>query len=109
MLDAYEALISERDSKATKEKTVISEAQSSPVKQKKQNLAVDVWKSNKQLEIDAAEIRIRAERRLGELIEEQKKTVGLNRGAKGSKVTGSERELVGDTRPTLTDAGILKL
>ena len=106
MLDAYEALISERDSKATKEKTVISEAQSSPVKQKKQS---DVWKGNKQLEIDAAEIRIRAERRLGELIEEQKKTVGLNRGAKGSKVTGSERELVGDTRPTLTDAGILKL
>src|SRR5690606_23443592 len=31
---------------------------------------------NRQLEIDAAEIRIRAERRLGELIVEQKETVG---------------------------------
>lgn len=36
------------------------------------------------LEIDAAEIRIRAERRLGELIAEQKANGGLNRGTAGS-------------------------
>src|SRR5690242_11523246 len=38
---------------------------------------------NKALEIDAAEIRIRAERRLGELLNEQKSGPGLNTGAKG--------------------------
>jgi hypothetical protein len=38
---------------------------------------------NKQLEIDAAEIRIRAEHRLGEKIAEQKATVGLNTGRAG--------------------------
>ena len=35
---------------------------------------------NKQLEVDAAEIRIRAERRLGELIKAQKETVGSKSG-----------------------------
>lgn len=35
---------------------------------------------NHGMEIDAAEIRIRAERRLGEMIAEQKRTVGLNKG-----------------------------
>lgn len=35
------------------------------------------------LEVDAPEIRIRAERRLGELIAAQKATVGLNTGAAG--------------------------
>jgi hypothetical protein len=35
---------------------------------------------NKQLEIDAAEIRIRAERRLGEMMREQKETIGLANG-----------------------------
>lgn len=63
---------------------------------------------DKDLEIDAAEIRLRAERRLGELIAEQKKTVGLNKGAKGSIVTGTKRAPVKDTRPTLADAGIDK-
>jgi hypothetical protein len=63
---------------------------------------------NRQLEVDAAEIRIRAERRLGELIAAQKETVGLNQGAKGSVVTGSIREPVKDDRPTLASAGIGK-
>jgi hypothetical protein len=40
---------------------------------------------NKDLEVDAAEIRIRAERRLGELIRAQKtEGPGLNKGAAGS-------------------------
>ena len=74
---------------------------------------------DRQLEIDAAEIRIRAERRLGEMIQAQKKTVGLNVGAKGSIVTGTSRGplkiVTGtsrgplkDDRPTLADAGISK-
>jgi hypothetical protein len=37
---------------------------------------------NKQLETDAAEIRIRAERRLGQLIAQQRETVGLAKGAR---------------------------
>lgn len=63
---------------------------------------------NHEMEIDAAEIRIRAERRLGEMIAEQRETVGMNRGAKGSVVTGSKRDPVKDTRPTLASAGIDK-
>ena len=35
---------------------------------------------NRQMEIDAAEIRIRAERRLGELMAAQKATVGVAKG-----------------------------
>jgi len=63
---------------------------------------------NKDLEIDAAEIRIRAERRVGELIRKQKATVGLARPAVGSKVIGSKREPMKDSRATLADAGIDK-
>lgn len=60
---------------------------------------------NKQLEIDAAEIRIRAERRLGEMLKEMEK----NKGAKGIKpITGSKREPVKDTTPTLAEIGIDK-
>lgn len=74
---------------------------------------------NRQLEIDAAEIRIRAERRLGQLIAEQKETVGLNAGGRppetGSKIEpvlpsrppGEYLELR-DERPTLSDIGIDK-
>lgn len=68
---------------------------------------------NKQLEVDAAEIRIRAERRLGEMIAGQKATVGLATGTRGqlsgkdtsgsSVVAPPER-----TRATLADAGIDK-
>jgi hypothetical protein len=42
------------------------------------------------------------------LISAQKATVGLNRGAKGSKVTGVQRTPVKDDRPTLAEAGIDK-
>ena len=38
---------------------------------------------NRELEADAVAIRMRATRRLGQMVEQQKKTVGLNRGAAG--------------------------
>lgn len=66
---------------------------------------------NRQLEVDAAEIRFRAERRLGEMIRAQKETVGLNRGTAGSgnaNVTGSTKTEPPDSRPTLAEAGIDK-
>ena len=68
---------------------------------------------NKTLEVDAAEIRIRAERRLGEMIAAQKATTGLNRGTvvSGNKVgagQGSPAVDSDDRRPTLADAGISK-
>lgn len=62
---------------------------------------------DKTLEVDAAEIRIRAERRLGELIAAQKATVGLNTGAAGigkSAVLGEDRT----SSPTLSDIGVSK-
>ena len=62
---------------------------------------------NKSLEIDAAEIRIRAERKLGELIDKQKSSVGLNSGRAGRNpiaVDSDDR----DTRPKLSDVGISK-
>lgn len=58
---------------------------------------------NKGLEVDAAEIRMRAERRLGELIKKQKDTVGLNRG--GWPTCGAKEE---PQVPTLAEAGIDK-
>jgi N6-adenosine-specific RNA methylase IME4 len=56
--------------------------------------------------MDAAEIRIRAERRVGELIRDQKASVGLNQGKRGDR--GSRSAPRSDTRPTLADAGIDK-
>ena len=57
-----------------------------------------------QLELDAAEIRVRAERRLGILIAQQKNTVGLNKGQLRRGTRTEPRENV----PTLADAGIDK-
>jgi hypothetical protein len=59
---------------------------------------------NKQLEIDAAEIRLRAERRIGELMKQQKETVGLAQGKRTD--LGPKRTQV--DKPTLADAGIDK-
>lgn len=59
---------------------------------------------NQQLEVDAAEIRIRAERRLGQMIEAQKEAVGLNQG--GRPKTGFQENPV--SLPTLAEAGIDK-
>lgn len=65
---------------------------------------------DKTLEVDAAEIRIRAERRLGELLAGQKAGPGLN---KGTRAVGGGKSpvVVADDRrekPTLADAGISK-
>lgn len=60
---------------------------------------------NKDLELNAAEIRIRAERRLGEIIQLQKETVGLATGG------DAQRTRVGkgpESPPTLSEAGIDK-
>ena len=57
------------------------------------------------MEVDASEIRIRAERRLGEMIAKQKETVGLATGGDAMKARfqpGTE------VRPTLAAAGIDK-
>lgn len=57
-----------------------------------------------EMEVDAAEIRLRAERKLGLLIVQQKEVVGLNRGA----LRRGTKEEPRDERPTLADAGIDK-
>lgn len=61
---------------------------------------------NKDLEIDAAEIRIRAEHRLGEMIRQQKETVGLATGAKGVGPNAVPERY--RNKPTLAEAGIDK-
>lgn len=66
---------------------------------------------NKQIEINAAEVRIRAERRLGELMQEQDDAVGLSKG--GRPKTGLVSNPVSpDPKPapvpTLAEAGIDK-
>lgn len=61
---------------------------------------------DKTLEIDAAEIRIRAERRLGELISLQKLGDGLNKGGRPVELTGTHKVPV--SNPTLSDVGISK-
>jgi phage N-6-adenine-methyltransferase len=60
---------------------------------------------NKELEIDATEIRIRAERRLGEMIVAQKQTVGLGQAGRPRKI-GSDSEPI--KPPTLAEVGIDK-
>lgn len=60
---------------------------------------------DKSLEVDAAEIRIRAERRLGEMLAEQKRTVGFSTGARGIGTSAVPSE---NHTPTLAEVGINK-
>ena len=60
---------------------------------------------NKQLEIDAAEIRIRAERRVGELMQAQRETVGLADGGDAMRARVTDGP---EVRPSLAEAGIDK-
>jgi hypothetical protein len=62
--------------------------------------------SDGQLEAEADEIRMEAERRLGQMMQQQKETIGLNKG--GRPKTGVRETLVSDQPPTLADAGIGK-
>lgn len=67
--------------------------------------------ADRTMEIDAAEIRFHAERRLGQMIVAQKETVGFNRGAAAGGSKESSRGTITeprDTRPTLADTGISK-
>ena len=66
---------------------------------------------DKTLEIDASEIRIRAERRLGEMLAGQKADGGLSKGAAGAGInqhTPQEVRSLPTTAPKLADAGISK-
>lgn len=66
---------------------------------------------DKTLEVDASEIRIRAERRLGEMLMQQKADGGLSKGAAGSGVNQHSAKEVRSslkTAPKLSDAGISK-
>jgi hypothetical protein len=66
---------------------------------------------NHDLEADAVEIRMRATRRLDQLRQAQKETVGLNRGAAGGGEKTGPRGLLKnprDFRPTLASQGIDK-
>jgi hypothetical protein len=64
---------------------------------------------NRQMEVDAAEIRIRAERRLGELMEAQSASVGKAAGARGVGTSaGYNSTRTHDAPPTLAEAGIDK-
>jgi len=59
---------------------------------------------NRDLEADAVEIRMRATRRLDQLRQVQKETVGLSAGARGSRVKGARV----DDKPTLASQGLDK-
>jgi len=66
---------------------------------------------NRRLELDATEIRIRAERRIGELMAAQRDGVGLNVGARGNpggRGAPIVRAADGPAHPTLADASIDK-
>lgn len=59
--------------------------------------------NDKQLEIDASEIRVRSERRLGEMIQRQKETGGMNTGGRPTEKPLPEGK---GFSPPLSDMGI---
>jgi hypothetical protein len=62
---------------------------------------------NRQLEIDAAEIRFRAERRIGELMAAQREAGMMAAGGLPLQSTGSKTDPV-ERAPTLAETGIGK-
>jgi N6-adenosine-specific RNA methylase IME4 len=62
---------------------------------------------NKELEADAVELRMRATRKLDQLRQSQKGTVGLNTGTRG-QLAGGLKNNPPDSRPTLASQGIDK-
>jgi hypothetical protein len=60
--------------------------------------------TDKELEAEAAVLKFEAERKLGQLMEQQKELAGFNVGTRGSKVKGARVS----EKPTLKDAGIDK-
>ena len=58
--------------------------------------------NNRELEVEATEIRIRAERWLGELIKAQKETVGLNPRAAGAAGPGRGKKRGAKKEPRFT-------
>jgi hypothetical protein len=67
---------------------------------------------DRELEILATELRLRAERRLGQLIDAQKKSVGLATGTRsqlhGRNSSGGTLKEPPESKPTLAEAGIDK-
>jgi hypothetical protein len=63
---------------------------------------------NLQLEADAAEIRLRAEKRLGEMMQKQWEVVGANRGGGDKRSDHRVSKKPSDSPPTLAEAGIDK-
>lgn len=66
---------------------------------------------NRQLEMQAVELRMRATRKLGQILDQQKATVGFNKGTRGQirgkDSTGAAQiEVPDDPLPRLTDIGI---
>ncbi len=63
---------------------------------------------NRKLEVQAGDIRIRAERRIGQLMKAQKETVGLAKGGQPHQRKNSTGVSKTPVEPTLNDAGIDK-
>lgn len=59
---------------------------------------------DREMELNATEIRFRAERRLGEMIRSQKETTGLNKGGRPPETPRDERGVW--STPTLEELGI---
>jgi hypothetical protein len=83
------------------------------IRKKAMALAAYALQANKlQLREEAEAIRMMAERRIGQMMQEQKKTVGLNPGTAGrgrpTKGGFSKNPPKKDARPTLAEAGIDK-
>jgi hypothetical protein len=62
--------------------------------------------TDRELEADAEAIRLEAERRLGQMMQAQKETDGLNKG--GRPKTGFSKHPVSSPKPTFAEAGIDK-